>query len=204
MLQEAFAAYRASLAEHRRLLLDRFQLHDLALKVVGVGSVGTACGIMLLMAGDKDPLFLQVKEAKPSVLEAYAGNSLYANHGQRVVMGCQLMQAASDLFLGWTTGLHGRHFYVRQLKDMKITPLVEVLTPSVMMAYAELCGWALAHAHARSGAPATISGYLGTSDRFDRAIAAFSIAYADQSERDHATLTQAVREGKLEVLMEGA
>ena len=128
------------------------------------GSVGTLCAIILLMASEHDPLFLQVKQARPSVLEAYAGKSLHANHGQRVVHGCRMMQSASDIFLGWTEGDLGRHFYVRQLKDMKIKPLVEVFTPSVMLQYAELCGWTLAHAHARSGEPVKISGYLGKSD----------------------------------------
>jgi uncharacterized protein (DUF2252 family) len=202
MVQRAFAAYRETLPEHRRLLLDRFKLLDIAVKVVGIGSVGTWCSVMLLMAGDKDPLFLQVKQAGPSVLEAYAGKSAYSNHGQRVVAGCRLMQSASDLFLGWTEGQGGRQFYIRQLKDMKIKPLVELFTPSVMLQYAEFCGWALAHAHARSGEPAQISGYLGKSDKFDQAIAAFSTAYADQSERDHGVLMEAVRAGKLEVFVE--
>ena len=201
-VRKAFVDYRETLPEHRRLLLDRFQLVDIAIKVVGVGSVGTACGVVLLMAGEKDPLFLQVKEARPSVLEAYAGKSKYSNQGQRVVIGCQLMQSASDLFLGWTEGQAGRHFFVRQLKDMKIKPLVEVFTPSVMLQYAEICGWTLARAHARCGESSKISGYLGKSDTFDEAIADFSIAYADQTERDHEILTQAVREGKLEVLIE--
>jgi len=147
-------------------------------------------------------LFLQVKEARPSVLEAYAGKSLHANHGQRVVVGTQLMQSASDLFLGWTQGEGGRHFYIRQLKDMKIKALVEFFTPGVMLTYAELCGWSLAHAHARSGEPAKIAGYLGKSDQFDEAVADFSIAYADQSERDHDVLMKAVRAGKLEVFIE--
>src|SRR5262249_10587093 len=155
-------------------------------KVVGVGSVGTFCTVMLLMASDQDPLFLQVKEARASVLEAYAGKSVYRNHGQRVVNGIRLTQSASDIFLGWTEGKLGRHFYVRQLRDVKVGVLVELLTPGVMTQYAEICGWALARAHARSGAPAQISGYLGKSDAFDEAIAAFAIAYADQSERDHA------------------
>ena len=202
VIQAAFAAYRDSLPEHRRLLLDRFKLLDIANKVVGVGSVGTWCSVMLLMAGDKDPLFLQVKEAGSSVLEAYAGKSAHSNHGQRIVAGCQLMQSASDLFLGWTAGKLGRHFYIRQLKDMKIKPLVELFTAGIMLQYAEFCGWALAHAHARSGEPAKINGYLGKSDKFDQAIAAFAVAYADQSERDHESLMEAVREGKLEVFVE--
>jgi uncharacterized protein (DUF2252 family) len=201
-VQKAFAAYRETLPEHRRVLLDRFKLMDFAMKVVGVGSVGTVCGVMLMMAGEKDPLFLQVKQAGPSVLEAYAGKSVYANHGQRVVIGCQLMQSASDLFLGWSEGRLGRQFYIRQLKDMKIKPLVEVFTPSVMCQYAEICGWILARAHARSGEPAKISGYLGKSDKFDQAITDFSIAYANQSERDHEILTKAVRKGRLEVFIE--
>jgi uncharacterized protein (DUF2252 family) len=199
----AFAAYRETLPEHRRLLLDRFKLMDIAVKVVGVGSVGTWCAVMLLMADEHDPLFLQVKEARASVLEPYAGPSAHANHGQRVVIGCQLMQSASDLFLGWTAGEQNRHFYVRQLKDMKFKMFVEVFTQRAMLEYAELCGWTLARAHARSGEPAKISGYLGKSDVFDRAIADFSIAYADQSERDHQRLVKAVREGRLEAVGEG-
>jgi hypothetical protein len=175
---------------------------DFALKVVGVGSVGTLCGILLLMANERDPLFLQVKQAGPSVLEAYAGKSAHPNHGQRVVNGCRLMQSASDLFLGWTEGDLGRQFYIRQLKDIKIKMLVEVFTQSVMLQYAEVCGWCLARAHARSGEPAKISGYLGKSDVFDKAIADFSIAYADQSEEDHKVLMKAVREGRLEVFIE--
>src|SRR5262249_7321542 len=150
-----------------------------AAKVVGVGSVGTRCGVLLLMSGDH-PLFLQVKEAGPSVLEKYAGRSLYPNHGQRVVKGCKLMQSASDIFLGWTE-LDGHHYYIRQLRDVKVKMLVEIFSTNVMLLYAKMCGWALALAHARSGEPAKISGYLGTSDKFDSALADFSIAYADQS-----------------------
>lgn len=200
--QEAFARYRETLQEDRRLLLDRFKVLDFAIKVVGVGSVGTVCGILLLMAGEHDPLFLQIKQARTSVLEAYAGPSLHSNHGQRIVHGYRMMQSASDLFLGWTEGQQQRQFYVRQLKDMKIKPMVEVFTPGVMLQYAELCGWTLAHAHARSGEPAKITGYLGKSDKFDKAIAEFSACYADQSERDHENLVQAAREGKLEVFVE--
>jgi uncharacterized protein (DUF2252 family) len=203
-VQKAFAAYRESLPEHRRLLLDHYQFKDIAVKVVGVGSVGTVCAVMLTMAGENDPLFLQVKQARRSVLEAYAGKSAYTNHGQRVVVGCKLMQSASDLFLGWAKGPGGRHFYVRQLKDMKIKPLVELFAPRVMRHYAKLCGWIIARSHARSGHPAVLSGYMGKSDRFDEAIADFSVAYADQSERDHKTLTKAVRAGKLEAFIEDA
>ena len=200
----AFAGYRASLPDDRRVLIDRYEIKDYAVKVVGVGSVGTFCAIVLLMASEQDPLFLQVKEARPSVLEAYAGKSLYPNHGQRVVAGYRLMQSASDIFLGWTKNELGRHLYVRQLKDMKVGALVDVFTPSVMVEYAKFCGWALARAHARSGEPAQISGYLGKSDTFDRAIADFAVAYADQSERDHAILKKAVRAGQVDVVMEPA
>jgi len=198
-LQKAFASYRESLPEHRRLLLDRFKLMDIAIKVVGVGSVGTMCGVMLMMASENDPLLLQVKQARPSVLEAYAGKSNYANHGQRVVVGYQLMQTSSDIFLGWTEGREGRQFYVRQLRDMKIKPLVELFAPGVMRQYAEVCAWILARAHARCGQPSMISGYLGKSDKFDQAVADFSIAYADQTERDHEILMKAVGSGDLEV-----
>ena len=201
-VKTAFASYRKTMQEDRRHLLDHYELFDVAIKVVGVGSVGTWCGIVLLLASKTDPLFLQVKEAGPSVLEAYAGKSIYPNHGQRVVNGCRLMQSASDLFLGWTVGPAGRQLYVRQLKDMKIKMLVEVFNRTIMMQYAELCGWTLARAHARCGEPAKISGYLGKSDKFDRAVADFSIAYADQSERDHKVLTKAVKDGKLEAVIE--
>ena len=199
--QAAFAEYRATLQDDRQRLLDRYELRDVALKVVGVGSVGTWCGILLLLASEQDPLFLQVKEARASVLEGYAGRSIYPNHGERVVNGCRLMQSASDLFLGWVQGkgAQRRHFYVRQLKDMKISALVEVFNRGVMSQYAEVCGWALARAHARSGEPAKISGYLGKSDTFDEAIADFSAAYADQTERDYKVLRKAVRDGRLKM-----
>jgi hypothetical protein len=201
-LRQAFARYRDSLPEERRILLGRFEIKDSAIKVVGVGSVGTFCAILLLMAAEDDPLFLQIKEATASVLESYAGKSLYSNHGERVVRGCRLMQSASDLFLGWTEGKLGRHFYVRQLRDMKIKPLVELFNATDMVQYAETCGFTLARAHARSGESALMCGYMGQSDTFDKAIAAFSIAYADQSEKDHAVLMKAVRNGDLEVVTE--
>jgi len=200
--REAFSSYRESLRDDRRVLLDRFELKDVAIKVVGVGSVGTYCCVMLLMAGEKDPLFLQVKEARASVLEAYAGKSIYPNHGQRVVNGYYLIQEASDIFLGWGKGTLGRHVYVRQLKDMKVGAQPELFSPGFMVEYAELCGWALAQSHARCGEPAQISGYLGKSDTFDKAIAAFSVAYADQTERDHAIFKKAASSGQVEVDME--
>jgi uncharacterized protein (DUF2252 family) len=201
-VRQGFAEYRSTLPDERRVLLDRFEIKDLAIKVVGVGSVGTFCGIVLLMAAENDPLFLQIKEAGPSVLEAYAGKSIYPNHGERVVRGCLLMQSASDLFLGWSEGKLGRNFYVRQLKDMKIKIMVELFGLTDMMQYADICGFTLARAHARSGDAALISGYLGQSDSFDKAIATFSVAYADQSEKDHAALMKAVRNGDLDVVTE--
>jgi uncharacterized protein (DUF2252 family) len=183
-------------------LLARYKLLDFAIKVVGVGSVGTICGVILLMANEQDPLFLQVKQAGPSVLERFVGKSIYKNNGARIVHGCRMMQSASDLFLGWAEGQKHRQFYVRQLKDMKIKPLVESFSVSVMLQYADLCGWTLAHAHARSGEPSKITGYLGKSDKFDQAVAKFAVAYADQSERDYEAVRAAARKGKIEVAVE--
>jgi uncharacterized protein (DUF2252 family) len=200
-VREAFESYRATLAEDRRLLLDRYEFKDIAGKVVGVGSVGTRCSIMLMMGGADDPLFLQVKEARASVLEPYVGQSAYPNHGQRVVMGQRMMQSASDIFLGWTETEKG-HFYIRQMRDMKVKPLVELFTPSVMAQYAEVCGWALARAHARSGDAAKIAGYLGKKEDFDVALADFSEVYADQNELDYRAMVQAVQQGRLEVYLE--
>jgi len=199
-IEEVFSRYRESLPDDRRVLLDRYAIKDKAIKVVGVGSVGTLCSVALLMAGEKDPLFLQVKEARPSVLESHAGPSIYPNHGQRVVKGHRLMQSASDIFLGWTQDSSGRHFYVRQLRDMKLKFPIEQFKSAKMIIFAEWCGGTLARAHARSGEPALISGYLGKSDTFDQAIAAFAVTYADQVENDHESFTKAVREGRVEVM----
>jgi uncharacterized protein (DUF2252 family) len=196
LMKEAFQKYRQTLADDRRALIDQYAITDLATKVVGVGSVGTYCGILLMIAGDDDPIFLQVKEARASVLEPYAGKSAYRNRGQRVVAGQRLMQAASDVFLGWTEA-RKRHFYVRQLRDVKIKPPIEALDEPSLTKYAEWCGWALARAHAKSGDAAAISGYLGTSARFDDAIAAFAMGYAEQNERDHQTLRKAIRAGRI-------
>jgi uncharacterized protein (DUF2252 family) len=197
---EALELYRSTLDDHYRVLLDRFRLCDLAVKVVGVGSVGTMCLVALFMAADGDPLFLQVKQANASVLEPYAGKSAYPNHGQRVVMGQRMMQSASDIMLGWTRGrLRGRHFYLRQLRDMKLSILIELQTAETLRLYADLCGWALAWAHARSGDAALVAGYLGKSDVFDRAIVEFAAAYADQTERDFRRMRKAARDGRLEV-----
>ena len=198
----AYAGYRESLQEDRRVLVDRYEIKDVAIKVVGVGSVGTLCAVILLMASAEDPLFLQVKEARQSVLEPYAGKSVYPNHGQRVVNGYRLIQSASDIFLGWTKGDKGRDFYIRQLRDMKLSPLVDLFNTTMMVQYGDVCGWTLARAHARSGVPAMISGYLGDGDTFDQAIATFAKAYADQSESDHDVLMKAARAGKIEVAAE--
>lgn len=202
VFHKAFADYRLTLQEDRRLLLDRYKILDFAIKVVGVGSVGTICGVILLMANEQDPLFLQVKQAGPSVLERFVGKSRHKNNGARIVHGCRMMQSASDLFLGWAEGQKHRQFYVRQLKDMKIKPLVESFSVSVMLQYADLCGWTLAHAHARSGEPSKITGYLGKSDKFDQAVALFAVAYADQSERDYEAVFAAARKGKIEVAVD--
>ena len=203
-VRQIFARYRKTLALHRRMVLDRYELKDAAFKVVGVGSVGTVCWMMLLMASEGDPLILQVKEARASVLEAYAGKSIFVNHGQRVVNGHRLMQPASDIFLGWTQGGVGRHFYVRQLRDVKIKFAVETFETARMLVFAQCCGYSLALSHARSGDAATISGYLGKSDDFDKAIADFSIAYADQNEKDHAALKRAIKDGRIEAVFEEA
>lgn len=202
IVRDAFTRYRESLPDDRRVLLDRYEFKDITIKVVGVGSVGTFCAIILLMCGEHDPLFLQVKEARESVLERFAGKSVYPNHGQRVVQGHRLMQSASDLFLGWTQGRLGRHHYIRQLRDAKIKFAIEAFGSAEMLVFAEWCGETLARAHARSGEPALIAGYLGNSDTFDKAIASFSLAYADQSERDHEAVVQAVRNGKLNAMIE--
>jgi hypothetical protein len=170
-----------------------------AMKVVGVGSVGTRCGIVLLMAGAEDPLILQVKEAGRSALEPFVGKSQYENMGQRIVTGQRLLQSASDTFLGWGTEAGGRHFYIRQLRDMKKGPEIETFWAQQLIDAADLCGWTLARAHARSGDAARISGYLGKSDAFELALATFSRAYADQSERDYQVMRAAVKSGKLAV-----
>jgi uncharacterized protein (DUF2252 family) len=200
-VKAAFSEYRTTLSAERRELLDRFELKDVAIKVVGVGSVGTICGILLLMADTDDALFLQVKEARVSVLEPYAGKSCYPNRGERVVVGQRLTQAASDLFLGWTE-YEGRHFYIRQLRDIKIKPLIEGISASRLGLYSGWCGWALARAHAKSGDAAMISGYLGSNSRFDKAVAKFALAYADQNERDYQALLKAIRGGRIQTLEE--
>jgi uncharacterized protein (DUF2252 family) len=171
-------------------------------KAVGIGSVGTRCFVGLFFSAENHTLLLQFKEACPSVLEPYAGKSVYENHGQRVVTGQRLMQSASDIFLGWTHGAKGRAFYVRQLRDMKMSVPLEGASVAQHMLYAELCGRTLARAHAKSGDAALISGYLGKSDTFDQAIGDFALDYADQNEKDHAALVAAVKSGRIKALVE--
>jgi uncharacterized protein (DUF2252 family) len=202
MLRDALSKYRETLADDRRVLLDRYRLVDAAIKVVGIGSVGILCMVALMMSVAGSPLFLQVKQANASVLEAYAGKSAYPHHGQRVVEGQRLMQAASDLFLGWVIGPEGRHFYIRQLRDVKLSPLVETYDAEMLSIYGQACGWVLARAHAKAGDPWAISGYLGKNAQFDEAMGKFALAYADQAERDHAALKAAVRTGIVEVQLE--
>ncbi len=203
VLQTVLRSYRETLEFDRRVLLERFQLTDIAHKVVGVGSVGTRAWIALYLGRDgQDPLFLQVKEADTSVLEEFLGPSEFSNHGERVVVGQRLMQATSDIFLGWLhvdAGLDGkpRDFYGRQLKDWKGSAEIEQMDPKAMATYGRLCGWTLARAHARSGDPIAIAAYLGNSDSFDRAIVGFSRAYADQNERDYHKLAAAVKSGRI-------
>ncbi|MGD9885678.1 MAG: DUF2252 domain-containing protein [Reyranella sp.] len=201
-LDRALADYRQTLPDDRRALLDRYRLVDTAIKVVGIGSVGRYCAIGLFMSAANQPLFLQFKQAAASVLEPYAGKSLYPHSGQRVVMGQRLMQSSSDIFLGWVTGKEGRHVYVRQLRDAKIKPLVETFDRGLLETYAGACGWALARAHGRASHPWLVTGYLGTSDAFEEAMGKFAIAYADQTERDHAALKAAVKAGTIKVHIE--
>jgi uncharacterized protein (DUF2252 family) len=205
MLRDQFRAYRETLRSDQRLLLERFQVIDMARKVVGVGSVGTRAFIVLLQGRDQqDPLFLQVKEATASVLEDHLPKSDFSEPGERVVHGQRLMQAASDIYLGWTKGSEdGRHLYWRQLRDMKVSAEVELMGPGTLVGYAEFCGRALARAHARSGDPVAIAAYLGNKDAFDRSIADFSTRYADQNERDYEAFRAAIASGRLDAA-EGA
>jgi len=194
--------YVSSLSLERRTLIERYRLVDAARKVVGVGSVGTRCHIVLLMDADGGaPLFLQVKEAEVSVLARYSGPSECGHEGERVVTGQRLMQAASDVFLGWADDPYGNHYYVRQLRDMKGSVSIDLFTPEDLARYATLCGVTLARAHARSGDAAAIAGYLGNGDQFDRAIVAFADGYADQTVEDHAALQQAVADGRIEAVL---
>jgi uncharacterized protein (DUF2252 family) len=200
-LREVLGSYAGTLDPERRRLLDRYHLVDIARKVVGVGSVGTRSWMVLMLEDDSSPLFLQAKEAGPSVLEEFVGASEYGNCGQRVVVGQRLMQAVSDIFLGWVdaVGTDGRHrdFYIRQLRDWKGSVEVETLLPEGLKAYGAICGWTLARAHARSGDRVALAAYLGNSGSFDVAVREFAEAYADQNERDHAALVDAIAAGRI-------
>jgi uncharacterized protein (DUF2252 family) len=202
-LLDVLARYRRTLQPDRRYLLDQYEIADVARKVVGVGSVGTRCWIILMLGRDQsDPLFLQVKEAEKSVLERFADASRYTNQGERVIAGQRLMQASSDIFLGWQrtdAGMDGRSrdFYIRQLRDWKFSLDFEAMVPSGMRLYGETCGWTLARAHARSGDRIAIAAYLGSSDAIDRAITEFARCYADQNARDHGSLVESVSSGRL-------
>jgi uncharacterized protein (DUF2252 family) len=203
MIHQQFRDYRATLQDDRRHLLERFELVDMARKVVGVGSVGTRAFIVLLQGRDQhDPLFLQVKEATRSVLEDHLPKSRYKQHGERVVQGQRMLQAASDIYLGWTKGPldRTRHFYWRQLRDMKGSADVETMVPLALTVYAGICGWTLARAHARSGDPVAIAAYLGEDDQFDRSISDFAKRYADQNEQDYQAFAKAIQSGRLQAV----
>jgi uncharacterized protein (DUF2252 family) len=184
------------------MLLDRYRLCDIAIKVVGVGSVGTVCGVGLFMTADNDTLFLQIKQARASVLEPYAGGSVYENSGQRVVHGQHMIQSASDIFLGWFKSPNGDQYYVRQLRDAKISAIIEDFDADRLRSYCHLCGWALAKAHARSGDSAKISGYMGASSAFDAAICKFAVEYADQNQRDYRAFRNEVHGGRVKATIE--
>jgi uncharacterized protein (DUF2252 family) len=189
--------YRKSLQADRLKLFDRYRFQDSAIKVVGVGSVGTRCYVLLFLAEEDDPLFLQAKEARRSVLESPHGKSRFAHQGIRVVTGQRLMQAASDIFLGWFRSAYGHDYYVRQFRDMKVSAEPETFKPSTLEAYATMCGWALARAHAKAGDAAMIAGYLGSKDTIDEALVQYSTAYADQAERDFLAFKASIRSGRL-------
>ncbi len=197
--ERSFAEYKSTLTDNRKVLIDKYHVVDVGLKVVGVGSVGTRCLIVLLEANDdSDPLFLQIKEATDSVLEAHLPKSRYAHHGERVVRGQRLMQVSSDIFLGWSVGGSGHAFYWRQLYDMKGSADLAKYNPRLMKTYATLCGWTLAHSHARSGDPFQISGYIGSGTVFADALTEFAYAYADQAQRDYEAFTAAIASGRIE------
>jgi hypothetical protein len=195
--------YLKSLPEDKQVLLSRYSMHDFAIKVVGVGSVGTLCGISLLMSATGEPIFLQFKEARKSVLEQHVKvKAKYTHQGERIVIGQKLMQSASDMFLGWTNDDKGRFFYIRQLRDAKVKPVLEIMKEENMIDYAKACGWALARAHARSGDPSMLSGYIGDSNEFANSISKFSLLYADQNESDYNKMVKAVKEGRLPIAAE--
>lgn len=199
MINKFMGDYKNTLQPDRRLLLDQYRVIDVALKVVGVGSVGTRCFVVLMMNDNDEPLFMQVKEARQSVLEPYTQASRYGHEGERVVQGQRILQAASDIFLGWATGPNGRHYFLRQLRDKKVSPDVESFDKFLLTLYARLCGDILARAHCKSAQGPLICGYIGQGDQFPEAVCDFSVAYADQTEKDYKDFVKAVKEGKLPV-----
>jgi uncharacterized protein (DUF2252 family) len=202
MALEFLDAYRASLSDDRRVLLDRYRFEDVAIKIVGVGSVGTRCFVALFTSEDRHPLLLQVKEANDSVMAPYLGRKAGEEHnGKRVVVGQHLMQPASDIFLGWASGPSGRDFYVRQLRDMKVS-IAPIADHAQFMNYAKYCGLALARAHANTGSAAAIAGYLGTSSKVDTSLAQFGAAYADQTELDHRAFVDAIDGGRIDAVLD--
>jgi uncharacterized protein (DUF2252 family) len=198
-LESFLGNYAKTLQPDRRWLFEQYKMVDVALKVVGVGSVGTACYVVLLMNDKHEPLFLQVKEARESVLEPFTHKSIYKHHGQRIVEGQRLVQAASDVFLGWSTGPTGKQFFVRQLKDKKISPEVETFDRVLLGGYAKLCGKMLARAHAKIGVSTLLTGYMGNSEKLDEALAQFAVAYADQTENDYEEFMEAIKSGVIKV-----
>jgi uncharacterized protein (DUF2252 family) len=199
-IRQVLVEYQDSLPAHLRKLFNHYHFEDFAFKVVGVGSVGTRCFVLLFLADSADPLLLQAKEARLSVLEPYAGSSDFSHHGQRIVVGQRLMQSASDMFLGWMTGLDGTHYYMRQLRDMKFSVALDELDAKQLVRYATICGWVLARAHAKGGDAAMVTGYVGKSDVFDKALVKFALAYADQTEQDHKKLVKAVKTGRVQAI----
>ncbi|KGO94645.1 DUF2252 domain-containing protein [Flavobacterium subsaxonicum] len=195
--ERAFYSYLKTLSPDKRILLNRYTIQDVAIKVVGVGSVGTWCGVILLMSATGDPLFLQFKEAHNSILEQFTGIRRFKNHGQRVVQGQKLMQSASDMFLGFTTDDEGRSFYIRQMRDAKVKPVIEKMGNATFLAYARSCGWALARAHARTGDAAILEGYMGSTEMFEDAIAKYAVAYNEQNNKDYDLLLNALKNGTL-------
>jgi uncharacterized protein (DUF2252 family) len=202
LIKNVIKLYRDSLQDDRKALIDKYRLQDVAHKVVGVGSVGTRCGVVLLTAAENDPLMLQYKEARMSVLEPYCGKSTYDNHAERIVNGQRLMQSASDIFLGWTKGRFGHDFYVRQLRDAKISLRPEIWNDEQLMSIGKLLGWILARAHAKGGDAVQLSAYMGNSDEFENAISNFAQSYADQTERDFEVLKEAIADNKITAYFE--
>jgi len=199
MISTFFDHYKNTLQPDRRLLFDQYHITDVALKVVGVGSVGTRCYVALLLNDNNEPLFIQVKEARQSAIEPFSQPSAYSHNGERIVQGQRLMQSASDIFLGWTTGPHGRQYYLRQLRDKKISPDVDTLNKEFMEIYARYCARVLAKAHCKTNKGAVICGYIGKGDRFAEAISEFSELYADQTEKDFDEFKKAIQKGELPI-----